>query len=188
MITEPEDIIKSIICNYSTAYPTRYSVLKHLFFSNGNGTYWTKSGNIKSDLESCNIPNDDSIGALEQSLSFFKENDEISKIINLKIDYRKQLLEFTKNNIDLIASNYFYYEDSHKPSYLRVSEYIPNNLLKNIPKNIQLSWKIVIIEFLNLVINDISEKYCISSHLSENCENSSAARICKELRNILDKI
>ncbi len=185
MLTDPEEIIKSIICSYSSAYPTRYSVLKHLFFINGNGSYWTKTGHIKADAPLCYTPTDGSIDSLKQTLSFFEKNDDIAKIINLKIRYREQLLEFTKNNIDLISSTYFYYEDSHKPSYLNLSDYYPNSILRNIPKNVHLSWKIIIIEFLNLVINDISEKYCIPSHLSEN---SSVARICKELRNILDKI
>lgn len=193
MKNNPENIIKYIICNYSTEYPTRYSVLRHLFFTNGNGSYWSKDGFIKIEHEESFVPIDKSIDNLRNIKLLLSSNEDISSLIDFKILYREKLLQFTTENIELITSSYFYYEDSQKPTYDDFSKYVPNNLLKSIPVNIHISWKIVIIEFLSLIISDISKIYSLNNKLRYIDDNSIefkniAFKKIQELRIILENL
>lgn len=187
----PEEVIKAIICNYSSYSPTRFDALRTLFLVSGNGAAWSTSGNILITISNNMIPKDDQIKSLEETMNLFSSyhNPEITEMLQFKIDYLKEKLIFTKENIDLISSTYFYYEESQKPTYFSLGDYAPNDFLNNIPKNANPAWKSIIFEFISLIISDISEIYLIGEpNNSSGWNKPEAFSIYKSLNFVLNKL
>jgi hypothetical protein len=161
----PNELIKYIIVNSSTAYKTRYAVLHHICFVIGNGMRWGNDGNLEFASPFKDDPFQDSdISTYSELKDFFGSNaNHFKEKFDLKIKYLQAQLEFKKEYIDLISNNFFYFEDSQRPNYSkgRLSNIHINNIISDIPDNVNTSWLFVIKDFIHRVMEGILKEHGI---------------------------
>jgi len=160
-----ENMIKYIISTYSTAFPTRWLVLHHMFFVTGNGMHWSKSGELIGRISyDAEKPIDlkfdqlDSLVVMQKQLAGIQIPD-VNLSLDVKIDFYTRMSEFTRKNIDTISANNFYYFDEQKPSIEQFGwGFCGNHLLTDLPKNIQSGYKSLVFEAVSIAMNVLIEK------------------------------
>lgn len=165
----PNDFIKYIITNSVSAYKTRYAVLYHICFVSGNGIFWDKNGKLNSPDIVDDPFSDSEITTCNELKSFFSNSPDLVSQLDLKIKYLTAQLEFKKKHIDLIANNFFYFEDSQKPCYsqARLRWLTPNSLIDNMPNNADSEWVFVIKDFFCQITHDLRATYCTINEVGE---------------------